>query len=71
MDIENKYYDLLKQYALDSVLKEEGKISSMKSLNKQLEYLKELLIQYLTEITEQDPKIIKGIKHDIYPPFEK
>ena len=71
VDIENEYYDLLKQYALDSVLKEEGKISSMKSLNKQLEYLKELLIQYLTEITEQDPKIIKSIKHDIYAPFEK
>ena len=71
VDIENEYYDLLKQYALDRVLKEEGKISSMKSLNKQLEYLKELLVQYLTEITEQDPKIIKGIKHDIYAPFEK
>ena len=71
VDIENEYYELLKQYALDSVMKEEGKISSIKSLNKQLEYLKELLIQYLTEVTEQDPKIIKSIKHDIYAPFEK
>jgi len=71
VDIENEYYELLKQYALDSVLKEEGKISSMKSLNKQLEYLKELLVQYLTEITEQDPKIIKSISHEIYAPFER
>ncbi len=71
VDIENEYYELLKQYALDSVMKEEGKISSMKSLNKQLDYLKELLIQYLTEITEQDPTIIKSIKHEIYAPFEK
>lgn len=71
VDIENEYYDLLKQYALDSVMKEEGKISSIKSLNKQLEYLKELLIQYLIEITEQDPKIIKSIKQEIYAPFDK
>lgn len=71
VDIENEYYELLKQYALDSVMKEEGKISFIKSLNKQLVYLKELLIQYLAEVTEQDPKIIKSIKHDIYAPFEK
>ena len=71
VDIENEYYELLKQYALDSVMKEEGKISSIKSLNKQLEHLKELLIQYLTEVTEQGPMIIKSIKHDIYAPFEK
>lgn len=71
VDIEKEYYELLKQYALDSVMKEEGKILSMKSLNKQLDYLKELLIQYLTEITEQDPKVIKSIKHEIYAPFEK
>ena len=37
VDIENEYYELLKQYAFDSVMKEEGKISSIKSLNKQLE----------------------------------
>ena len=71
VDIENEYYELLKQYALDSVMKEEGKISSIKSLNKQLEYLKELLIQYLTKVTEQSPKIIKSIKQEIYAPFEK
>ena len=71
VDIENEYYELLKQYALDGVMKEEGKISSMRSLNRQLDYIKELLIQYLTEITEQDPKIIKSIKHEIYAPFEK
>jgi hypothetical protein len=43
----------------------------MKSLNRQLDYIKELLIQYLTEITEQDPKIINSIKHEIYAPFKK
>lgn len=71
VDIENEYYELLKQYALDGVMKEEGKVSSMKSLNRQLDYIKELLIQYLTEITEQDPKIINSIKHEIYAPFKK
>ena len=71
VDIENEYYELLKQYALDGVMKEEGKVSSMRSLNRQLDYIKELLIQYLTEITEQDSKVIKSIKHEIYAPFEK
>ncbi len=71
VDIENEYYELLKQYALDGVMKEEGKVSSMRSLNRQLDYIKELLIQYLIEITEQDPKIIKSIKHEIYAPFKK
>ena len=71
VDIENEYYELLKQYALDGVMKEEGKVSSLSSLNRQLDYIKELLIQYLTEIMEQDPKIIKSIKHEIYAPFKK
>ena len=71
VDIENEYYELLKQYALDGVMKEEGKVSSLRSLNRQLDYIKELLIQYLTEIMEQDPKIIKSIKHEIYAPFKK
>lgn len=71
VDIENEYYELLKQYALDSVMKEEGKISSMKSLNKQLDYLKELLILYIKKVTEHIPEKISSIDHDIYAPFEK
>ena len=70
VDIENEYYELLKQYALES-MNEDAKIKLLQSLNDQLDYLKELLIQYLTEITEQDPKIIKSIRHEIYAPFEK
>lgn len=70
VDIENEYYELLKHYALDN-MNEEAKEKFLKSLNDQLDYLKGLLIQYLAEITEQDPKIIKSIKHDIYAPFEK
>lgn len=70
VDIENEYYELLKQYALDN-MNEEAKIKFLKSLNNQLDYLKELLIQYLIEISEQAPKIISSIKHEIYAPFEK
>lgn len=70
VDIENEYYELLKQYALDN-MNEEARMKFLKSLNNQLDYLKGLLIQYLAEITEQDPKIIKSISHEIYAPFER
>ena len=70
VDIENEYYELLKHYALDN-MNEEAKEKFLKSLNDQLDYLKGLLIQYLAEITKQDPKIIKSISHEIYVPFEK
>ena len=71
VDIENEYYELLKQYALDDTMNEEAKVKLLELLNEQLDDLKELLIQYLTEITKQDPKVINSIKHDIYAPFEK
>ena len=71
VDIENEYYELLKEYALDNTMNEEAKIKSLKSLNNQLDYLKELLVQYLKEITEQEPEKITSIKHAIYAPFEK
>ena len=70
VDIEDEYYELLKQYALDN-MNEEARMKFLKSLNNQLDYLKGLLIQYLAEITEQDPKIIKSISHEIYAPFER
>ena len=70
VDIENEYYELLKHYALDN-MNEEAKEKFLKSLNVQLGYLKGLLIQYLAEITEQEPKIIKSISHEIYAPFER
>ena len=50
VDIENEYYALLKQYAFDSVMKEDGKISFLQSLNRQLDYLKDLLVEYLEYI---------------------
>lgn len=70
VDIEDEYYELLKQYAFDN-MNEEARMKFLKSLNNQLDYLKGLLIQYLAEITEQDPKIIKSISHEIYAPFER
>lgn len=71
VDIENEFYKLLKEYALDDTMNEEAKIKLLKSLNDQLDYLKGLLIQYLKEITDQKPPIIPSIKHAIYAPFER
>lgn len=70
VDIENEYYELLKYYALED-MNEEAKLKFLKSLNDQLDYLKELLVQYLKEITEQEPKIIASIRQAIYAPFKK
>ena len=56
VDIENEFYKLLKEYALDDTMNEEAKIKLLKSLNDQLDYLKGLLIQYLKEITDQKPR---------------
>ena len=72
VDIENEYYELLKQYAFDSVLNTEGKISFIRSLNHQLDYLKELLIKYLDFITNKN-KVGKfdSIEEAIYAPFNE
>ena len=49
VDIENEYYHLLTEYALNNCFKEE-----VKRLNEQLKYLKDLLAKYLGFIDEQE-----------------
>lgn len=69
VDIENEYYELLKSYAFDSVMSEKGKSASIESLNKQLNYLKDLLITYLQDVCTREPNKIKSIEDAMYEPF--
>ena len=69
VDIENEYYELLKSYAFDSVMSEKGKSTSIESLNKQLNYLKDLLITYLQDVCTREPNKIKSIEDAMYEPF--
>ena len=64
VDIENEYYQLLKEYTI-------GKPSDehLLQLNEQLQYLQELLVKYLREITEQEIDLNEGIRRAIYAPI--
>lgn len=64
VDIENVYYDLLIQYA-----KEESPKEKIDELNKQLSYLQEKLIEYLSGLNFQELSINDKIKKKIYAPF--
>jgi len=64
VDIENEYYDSLKRYAIEKPSKDD-----LISLNKQLQYLKDKLIEYLSEINEQDISIIDSIKENFFAPI--
>ena len=64
VDIENEYYDSLKRYAIEKPSKDD-----LISLNKQLQYLKDKLIEYLSEINEQDKNTIDKIKEKIFAPI--
>ena len=66
VDIENEYYDLLKQYVL-----EYGDVSEIEKLNSQLLFLQELLVKYLSGIGIQDKLLNTGIRQKIYAPFER
>lgn len=62
VDIENEYYNLLTKYAFDESSKD--KISS---LNDQLKFLTDLLVEYLKSVDKQGA-IIDGIFTKIYAP---
>ena len=65
VDIENEYYELLKQYVVEN-----ASVSEIEALNNQLHYLQELLVEYLKGIEISD-KIAKGeIRHKIYDVFK-
>lgn len=63
VDIENEYYDLLKEYALE----EDGE-SKVDELNGQLFFLQEKLVEYLSGI-EIKENIRRDIRPKIYAPF--
>ncbi|SNU03216.1 Bacteriophage abortive infection AbiH [Prevotellaceae bacterium MN60] len=64
VDIENEYYDLLKEYAFVD------NINKVKELNAHLQYLKERLIEYLTYIDKQEVSINENIKNKMYAPIK-
>ena len=66
--IEQDYYDLLKEYAFrdPNINPVEPPI---KALNQQLRYLQQLLVEYLTEVTQEKPTAIKSVKDAIYAPL--
>ena len=65
VDIENEYYRLLTEYALDNYSEE-----NILSLNKQLHYLQEKLIEYLSTINQQNVDVNDRIKRKIYAPIK-
>ena len=65
VDIENEYYNLLKKYAI-----EYPSDVNTKELNKQLQYLQNLLIKYLGFIDEQEVSVNESIKRKIYAPLK-
>lgn len=65
VDIENEYYRLLTEYALDNYSEE-----NILSLNKQLQFLQEKLIEYLKSVNQQDISINDKIRKKIYAPIK-
>lgn len=65
VDIENDYYDLLKEYALS-----DDSAKKVENLNRQLQYIKELLIKYLGYIEKQKVAKNESIKEKIYAPIK-
>lgn len=65
VDIENEYYQLLKQYSIHN------KNADAHHLNEELKYLQDLLIEYLNEISSKEPDLINGIKEAIYEPISQ
>lgn len=65
VDIENEYYELLIQYSL-----KEDNEAKVKDLNKQLHFLQDKLVEYLTEVNRIEVKPIKSIQSAIYDVFD-
>lgn len=64
VDIENEYYELLKEFAL-----KEDSEEKTKELNAHLHFLQEKLIEYLNEINAQEVTMNSSIRTLIYAPF--
>ena len=64
VDIENEYFKLLELYSLENYSAEK-----IKELNNQLQYLQELLTEYLTVIDKQDILVKEDIRKKIYSPI--
>ena len=65
VDIENDYYHLLTKYSLS-----DDSAGKVEDLNRQLQYIKELLIKYLGYIVKQKVDINENIKEKIYAPIK-
>ena len=66
VDIENEYYQLLEHYSLENY-----SAKDIEELNGQLQYMQELLTEYLTIINQQETPIIDTIRRKIYEPIKK
>ena len=65
VDIENDYYELLKKYVLESAPGEK-----IEELHKQLRFLQEKLIEYLSTFEITEKLLNTGIRQKIYAPFK-
>ena len=71
VDIENEYYELLKQYAFPSQVSMQSAEPSIRSLNRQLDYFKKMLCQYLQEVVQNEVPKIPSIDEAIYAPIKE
>lgn len=69
VDIENEYYELLKLTTLPHPGVAISKDLTLINLNEQLQYLQELLVKYLLEISEQELDVNEGIRRALYAPI--
>ena len=65
VDIESDYYELLKKYVLENTSE-----AQIETLNTQLHYLQEKLVEYLNSIEISDKLLRTDIRPKIYAPFE-
>lgn len=65
VDIENDYYDLLKEYLNDNAPEEK-----IVALHSELQLLQEKLVEYLKSIKVSDELLNTGIRQKIYAPFK-
>lgn len=70
VDIEIEYYELLKQYAFPNPNLLSSTEPAIRSLNRQLDYIKKLLCKYLKEIGEKEVHPISDISNTLYAPIK-
>lgn len=73
VDIENEYYELLKEYSFpnDPNITKEDISAKVAELNNQLSYLTKLLVQYLSEVEKSEKESCPSIRNAIYAPFSE